>query len=96
MGWLGTEKLAPGYTNAKYLLLGMACTGDFLQGAMIASGVFQQSRVFAEYVPSTSVACARAGGLVFGWNALALMLKDLGNYSEGCTTPGSGAPPARL
>ncbi|KAL4517173.1 hypothetical protein Ndes2437B_g06781 [Nannochloris sp. 'desiccata'] len=24
------------------------------------------------------------GGLFFGWNALSIMIKDLGNYSEGC------------
>jgi hypothetical protein len=24
------------------------------------------------------------GGLFFGWNALAIMIKDLGNYSDGC------------
>lgn len=32
------------------------------------------------------------GGLFFGWNALAIMIKDLGNYSDGCietTSPGT-------
>jgi hypothetical protein len=28
----------------------------------------------------------RAGGLFFGWNALSLMIKDLGNFDEGCQT----------
>lgn len=28
--------------------------------------------------------CFDAGGLFFGWNALSIMIKDLGNYSSGC------------
>lgn len=31
------------------------------------------------------------GGLFFGWNALAIMIKDLGNYSEGCPTQSSSS-----
>lgn len=33
-----------------------------------------------------------AGGLIFGWNALALMLKAQGNYNRNCTQPISGKP----
>jgi len=29
----------------------------------------------------------RAGGLIFGWNALTLMLKQQGNYLGGCDLP---------
>jgi hypothetical protein len=32
-----------------------------------------------------------AGGLIFGWNALALMLKAQGNYNRNCTQPIEGA-----
>jgi hypothetical protein len=35
MGWFSfasAEKLAPGYTNAKYLLLATSCAGDLLLG----------------------------------------------------------------
>lgn len=28
-----------------------------------------------------------AGGLFFGWNALSLMIVELGNYSSGCLPP---------
>jgi hypothetical protein len=31
------------------------------------------------------------GGLFFGWNALAIMIKDLGNYSDGCPTQSSSS-----
>jgi hypothetical protein len=30
------------------------------------------------------------GGLIFGWNALALMLKAQGNYNRNCVQPISG------
>ena len=33
-----------------------------------------------------------AGGLIFGWNALALMLKAQGFYEEGCQNELAGAP----
>ncbi len=28
-----------------------------------------------------------AGGLIFGWNALTQMLKEQGNYTNGCDLP---------
>ena len=37
-----------------------------------------------------------AGGLIFGWNALTLMLKQQGNYLGGCDLPQNRAPLARL
>ena len=33
-----------------------------------------------------------AGGLIFGWNAFALILKAQGNYDKGCTQPIAGPP----
>jgi hypothetical protein len=32
------------------------------------------------------------GGLIFGWNALAIMLKAQGNFDRGCTQAIEGAP----
>ena len=32
-----------------------------------------------------------AGGLVFGWNALAIMLQEQGFYTKGCGQSGDGA-----
>ena len=60
MGWLQKfwprrSKFLPGYSDAKYTLLVVACIGELLQG-----------------------------GLVFGWNALALMLTARGTYSSRC------------
>lgn len=57
--WPRGEKLAHGYTDAKYALVFTACLGELLQG-----------------------------GLVFGWNALALMLTARGTYTERCNDPG--------
>ncbi len=37
-------------------------------------------------------AAAGAGGLIFGWNALALTLKAQGNYSAGCGDAAAGGP----
>lgn len=37
---------------------------------------------------------AAAGGLIFGWNALALTLKAQGNYNAGCGDATPGAPSA--
>jgi len=31
-----------------------------------------------------------SGGLIFGWNALALMLRDQGAYSDACPADGRG------
>jgi hypothetical protein len=36
------------------------------------------------------------GGLVFGWNALALMLQRLGNFAGKCADVSEGEPPACL
>ena len=53
--WPRRSKFLPGYSDAKYTLLVVACIGELLQG-----------------------------GLVFGWNALALMLTARGTYSSRC------------
>ena len=42
--------------------------------------------------PQSRVIASAAGGLIFGWNALALMLKAQGNYNRNCTQPIQGAP----
>ena len=57
--WPRGEKLAHGYTDAKYALVFTACLGELLQG-----------------------------GLMFGWNALALMLTARGTYSDRCNEVG--------
>ena len=61
--WPRGEKLALGYTDAKYALVVSSCLGELLQG-----------------------------GLVFGWNALALMLTARGTFTEKCNDVGQRAP----
>lgn len=84
-----------GYRDAKFPLLIMALVGEFVQGnswlpayqnGFIVSSQNQKVMFVrkAGQIANCEYVRVSAGGLIFGWNALSLMLIDLGVYSSGC------------
>jgi hypothetical protein len=76
--------------DARYAIMCVAVLGEFLQGTLPSHDAF-----FSSHHPRSTPRCAPlkltdylpfppSGGLFFGWNALSIMIVDLGNYSEGC------------
>ena len=43
-----------------------------------------------DFYHRVSSACTNVGGLIFGWNSFALILKAQGNYDRGCNQAISG------
>ncbi len=84
-----------GFKDAKVVLLVQSIIGDFLQGEEHPEKHPHLQPVCTcpfkckPNVNYTTLLCT--GGLIFGWNALALMLKQQGNYNRNCTQPISGA-----
>jgi hypothetical protein len=87
----GDLDLPYGFKDARVVLLTLAIVGEFLQGVPAASEVpcwaSCRPSVNPQLASSRSCPyrrCNLAGGLIFGWNALAIMLKAQGNYDGQC------------
>lgn len=65
----------------------MAMFGDFVQGLSVCS-LCVAYRIFVHLL--IPFMCIHAGGLMFGWNALSLILKDQGVYDAGCAAERAG------
>lgn len=74
-----------GFKDAKVLLLAQSIVGEFLQGETAIAHRCNCCCSCMHAFLSDVQQCRVAGGLIFGWNALAIMLKQQGNYTRNCT-----------
>ena len=82
---------APRYRDARWVLLAVGVLGDLAFGR-IPSPQPAHKMTYAcmttavQAISSEIINALRGpGGLIFGWNGLSLMLKQQGDYTEGCT-----------
>ena len=88
-----------GFKDARVVLLTQAIIGEFFQGMPLPVRGPALHHALGCCSPFDVVYCIHrctgtAGGLIFGWNALAIMLKDQGNYNANCP-PGDWSHPLK-
>lgn len=79
-------RLTPAYRDCKIPLLIMAVLGEFSQGQPTGAAPLHHFTHLWQLTPSNDA----VGGLMFGWNALALILKGQNIYSTGCAAERAG------
>ena len=73
---------APAFALGHASLGSMQCSSRSRWRATTTSSAVTKSDAKSSVILKAQLACA--GGLIFGWNALAIMLKAQGNYNGNC------------